>query len=144
MIITKKEFRGSIESFAIHTIYLEDFHYTNSIENIASTHTIEDAAYIIYTSGSTGLPKGVVVPHRGVINLSYSLMNQFNLDKNDVFLQFATMIFDASIMEMFPILLCGGRMHLISEMEKRSAEEFINVINKNGITFVLLPTAFLN
>lgn len=52
------------------------------------------------------------------------------------------MIFDASIMEMFPILLCGGRMHLISEMEKRSAEEFINVINKNGITFVLLPTAF--
>ncbi|HDR6315510.1 TPA: amino acid adenylation domain-containing protein [Bacillus thuringiensis] len=142
MIITKKEFRGLIESFAIHTIFLEDFLYTNSIENIASTHNIEDAAYIIYTSGSTGLPKGVVVPHRGVINLSYSLMNQFNLDKNDVFLQFATMIFDASIMEMFPILLCGGRMHVISEMEKRSAEDFINVINKNSITYVLLPTAF--
>lgn len=142
MIITKKEFRGLIESFAIHTIYLEDFHYANSIENIVPTHTIEDTAYIIYTSGSTGFPKGVGVPHKGVINLSYSLMNQFNLDKNDVFLQFATMIFDASIMEMFPVLLCGGRMHLISEMEKRSAEEFINAINKNGITYVLLPTAF--
>ncbi|PFJ19175.1 non-ribosomal peptide synthetase [Bacillus cereus] len=142
IIITKKEYRGVIENFAIHTIYLEDFHYSNSIENIAYTHTIEDAAYIIYTSGSTGLPKGVVVPHKGVINLSYSLMNKFNLDKNDVFLQFATIIFDASIMEIFPILLCGGRMHLISEIEKRSAEEFINVIKKNGITYVLLPTAF--
>ncbi len=47
-------------------------------------------------------------------------------------------------MEIFPILLCGGRMHLISEIEKRSAEEFINVIQKNGITNVVLPTAFLN
>ncbi len=119
-----------VERFAIHTIYLEDFHYTNSIENIASTHTIEDAAYIIYTSGSTGLPKGVVVPHKGVVNLSYSVINTFHLGKEDVFLQFATIIFDASIMEIFPILLCGGRMHLISEIEKRSAEEFINVIQK--------------
>ncbi|SEJ42897.1 non-ribosomal peptide synthetase [Bacillus thuringiensis] len=142
MIITKKEYRGLVESFAIHTIYLEDFHYANSIENIAPTHTIEDAAYIIYTSGSTGLPKGVVVPHKGVINLSYSVINTFHLGKEDVFLQFATIIFDASIMEIFPILLCGGRMHLISEIEKRSAEEFINVIQKNGITNVVLPTAF--
>ncbi|MDA2704712.1 amino acid adenylation domain-containing protein [Bacillus cereus] len=142
MIITKKEYRGLVERFAIHTIFLEDFHYTNSIENIASTHTIEDAAYIIYTSGSTGLPKGVVVPHKGVVNLSYSVINTFHLGKEDVFLQFATIIFDASIMEIFPILLCGGRMHLISEIEKRSAEEFINVIQKNGITNVVLPTAF--
>ncbi|PEW56344.1 non-ribosomal peptide synthetase [Bacillus cereus] len=142
MIITKKEYRGLVERFAIHTIYLEDFHYANSIENIASTHTIEDAAYIIYTSGSTGLPKGVVVPHKGVINLSYSVINTFHLGKEDVFLQFATIIFDASIMEIFPILLCGGRMHLISEIEKRSAEEFINVSQKNGITNVVLPTAF--
>ncbi|WP_410993394.1 non-ribosomal peptide synthetase [Bacillus cereus] len=142
MIITKKEYRGLVERFAIHTIYLEDFHYANSIENIASTHTIEDAAYIIYTSGSTGLPKGVVVPHKGVVNLAYSVINTFHLGKEDVFLQFATIIFDASIMEIFPILLCGGRMHLISEIEKRSAEEFINVIEKNGITNVVLPTAF--
>ncbi|PEZ37093.1 non-ribosomal peptide synthetase [Bacillus cereus] len=142
MIITKKEYRGLVERFAIHTIYLEDFHYANSIENIASTHTIEDAAYIIYTSGSTGLPKGVVVPHKGVVNLSYSVINTFHLGKEDVFLQFATIIFDASIMEIFPILLCGGRMHLISEIEKRSAEEFINVSQKNGITNVVLPTAF--
>ncbi|PEY62862.1 non-ribosomal peptide synthetase [Bacillus cereus] len=142
MIITKKEFRGLVERFAIHTIYLEDFHYANSIENIASTHTIEDAAYIIYTSGSTGLPKGVVVPHKGVVNLSYSVINTFHLGKEDVFLQFATIIFDASIMEIFPILLCGGRMHLISDIEKRSAEEFINVSQKNGITNVVLPTAF--
>jgi non-ribosomal peptide synthetase component F len=33
----------------------------------ASPH---DLAYVIYTSGSTGLPKGVMLPHSGAVNLA--------------------------------------------------------------------------
>ncbi|PGR94288.1 non-ribosomal peptide synthetase [Bacillus pseudomycoides] len=142
IVITRKKYKELIEDNNIHTINIDEFVYCNFKGYIEQQHTSEDIAYIIYTSGSTGLPKGVAVPHKNVINLSYSLKSSFSLTKNDVFLQFASMIFDASIIEIFPVLLFGGKIHIISEIEKRSAEDFINVIKTNHINYCVLPTVF--
>ncbi|MCZ2992386.1 AMP-binding protein, partial [Acinetobacter baumannii] len=38
--------------------------------------TGENLAYVIYTSGSTGNPKGALVQHHSVINLSYGLQKE--------------------------------------------------------------------
>ncbi|MDR4288323.1 AMP-binding protein, partial [Bacillus thuringiensis] len=38
--------------------------------------TGENLAYVIYTSGSTGNPKGALVQHNCVINLSYGLQKE--------------------------------------------------------------------
>ena len=40
--------------------------------------TGENLAYVIYTSGSTGNPKGALVQHHSVINLSYGLQKKFS------------------------------------------------------------------
>ena len=42
-----------------------------STENLVNLATTEQLAYVIYTSGSTGQPKGVTIPHQGLLNLVF-------------------------------------------------------------------------
>src|SRR5690606_21547713 len=45
------------------------------------------AAYVMYTSGSTGVPKGVVVPHAGIVNRLLWMQDRFGLGADDAVLQ---------------------------------------------------------
>ncbi|HLE84915.1 MAG TPA: amino acid adenylation domain-containing protein, partial [Thermoanaerobaculia bacterium] len=66
-------------------------------------------AYVLYTSGSTGRPKGVVVPHRGVVRLVHEAeFVEFGSDQT--ILQFSSLSFDASTIEIWGALTHGGRL----------------------------------
>nr|MDX8322487.1 AMP-binding protein [Agrobacterium sp. rho-8.1] len=69
-------------------------------------------AYVIYTSGSTGRPKGVVVTHEGLTSLGGSIC--FTIDANSFARvpQFASLSFDASILEMLMAWNPGGALIL--------------------------------
>jgi amino acid adenylation domain-containing protein len=71
--------------------------------------TPERLAYVSYTSGSTGQPKGVCVPHRGVVRLVRNT-NYATLGPDEVILQFAPIAFDASTFEIWGALLNGGHL----------------------------------
>ncbi|WP_242223488.1 non-ribosomal peptide synthetase [Bacillus cereus group sp. BfR-BA-01380] len=142
IVITRKKYREFILKCDIKMLCIDELEYFTSYEPFERQHTSADIAYIIYTSGSTGLPKGVAVPHKGVVNLSYSLKNNFSLTNKEIFLQFASIIFDASIIEIFPILLSGGEVYIISEIQKRSVEDFIKVIQTKHVNYCILPTVF--
>src|SRR4029434_1828813 len=51
-------------------------------------------AYVIPTSGSTGAPKGVMIPHRGIVNRLLWMQRQYGLTMSDRVLQKTPITFD--------------------------------------------------
>ncbi|MGZ7444128.1 amino acid adenylation domain-containing protein [Paenibacillus sp. TH7-28] len=115
----------------------------DSAANPQPVNKPEDLAYIIYTSGSTGKPKGVMVGHRGVINLQHFFQDKWGVNGADRMLQFASSSFDASVWEMFTILLGGGTLYLVSRDIINNLNDFAAFVNENEITIALLPPTYL-
>ncbi|MGV0646734.1 amino acid adenylation domain-containing protein, partial [Mycolicibacterium sp. XJ2546] len=80
----------------------------------------DDIAYIIYTSGTTGVPKGVAITHHNVTQLLRSL---YAYMPEQVWAQWHSYTFDASVEEIWAALLHGGRLVVIPESVARSPEE---------------------
>lgn len=68
-------------------------------------------AYVAFTSGSTGEPKGVCIPHRGVIRLIQGA-DYVRYGAGEHWLRLAPLGFDASTMEIWGPLLSGGTVEV--------------------------------
>lgn len=99
----------------------------------------ESAAYVIYTSGSTGRPKGVVVPHRGLAHLTAALGRDFRTGPGDRILQFASPVFDASILEIALSLAHGAALVCAAPSEMAPGEALVGVLRRERVTHALLP-----
>ncbi|MFI0479414.1 non-ribosomal peptide synthase/polyketide synthase [Actinomadura sp. 9N215] len=69
-------------------------------------------AYVIFTSGSTGRPKGVLLEHRSMSLRLTEMGRRYGITPSDSTLQFASITFDATVEQLFPILMHGGRLVL--------------------------------
>ncbi|MEM6684207.1 MAG: amino acid adenylation domain-containing protein [Bacteroidota bacterium] len=85
-------------------------------EKYMSNATQNDTAYVIFTSGSTGKPKGIPITQASLIDYVTTFATYFNVTASDRVLQQASIAFDTSIEEIYPILLSGGT--LIFQEEK--------------------------
>jgi amino acid adenylation domain-containing protein/thioester reductase-like protein/non-ribosomal peptide synthase protein (TIGR01720 family) len=101
-----------------------------------------ELAYIIYTSGTTGKPKGVMIEHSSLINLSLFYRDLFSITSDDAGSKYAGFSFDAGIGEIFPALISGAALHIIPEEMRLSPDEINEYFEKNKITFAFLPTQF--
>lgn len=110
--------------------------------NIQRSTVPNHLAYIIYTSGSTGQPKGVMVEHRGFVNMILSQIRLFEIQTQDRVLQFASCAFDGSMWEIFMALLSGATLVCANEYEVKEPERLVQLI-ETGITFAALPPSYL-
>ncbi len=100
----------------------------------------ENLAYIIYTSGSTGKPKGVMTEHRALVNLCCWHINYYGITSADRSTKYAGFGFDASVWEIFPYLISGSTIYIVSKETRLNIEELHNYIESNNITISFLPT----
>jgi amino acid adenylation domain-containing protein len=102
----------------------------------------EAPAYVMYTSGSTGQPKGVMIPHRGVVRL-VSQCDFVDLGPDEVVLHLAPLSFDASTFEIWGALLNGGRLAIVPALHA-SLAEIAEAIAAYGATTLWLTTGLFN
>jgi amino acid adenylation domain-containing protein len=100
-----------------------------------------DVAYVIYTSGSTGRPKGVVVEHRNVSNFLTTMIEHHEVGPRDRVLQFASLNFDASVIDMFTALLSGARAVLAPQETLHSPRRLARLMRDRAVTFAFLTPA---
>jgi amino acid adenylation domain-containing protein len=100
----------------------------------------DNLAYIIYTSGSTGMPKGVGVPHRGLLNLALWFGEVYGLAAGDRGALMASPAFDASELELWPALAAGASVAIADEETRLSAPRTQRWWAEQGVTVAFLPT----
>ncbi|HKV06686.1 MAG TPA: amino acid adenylation domain-containing protein [Thermoanaerobaculia bacterium] len=113
-------------------------------EPFAPVHVDPDhAAYVIYTSGSTGTPNGVVVPHRGAVNLLRHAQEHYGTGPESRVLQAASPGFDASILEIFLALGSGSALVQVRDEERLTPAVLAERLNALRVTTLVVTPAFL-
>ncbi len=123
---------------------------TEATDTIAlhSTHNLpggvgpDHLAYVAYTSGSTGQPKGVAVPHRGVVRLVQKT-NYVHFSSDEVLLQLAPVAFDASTFEIWGALLNGSRL-VVFPAHTPSLDELADALRRYEITTLWLTAGLFH
>ncbi|HYG62910.1 MAG TPA: amino acid adenylation domain-containing protein, partial [Thermoanaerobaculia bacterium] len=100
----------------------------------------ENLAYVVYTSGSTGEPKGVEVPHAGLLNLVLWHQERYAVHPDDRAGQVASPAFDASVWDLWPYLAAGAASYIPDEETRLSPTAMVRWWMEEGITLTFLPT----
>ncbi|NTU44037.1 MAG: amino acid adenylation domain-containing protein [Chlorobiaceae bacterium] len=105
--------------------------------------TPDDPAYIIYTSGSTGLPKGVVLSHRGLLNLGFGEAEIFGMKREDRVMQIASPSFDLWISDLAIAWCSGAALVPLRREEMNDISGMHELIRRRGVTIATMSPSYL-
>ncbi|MDQ1354395.1 MAG: hypothetical protein QG657_4704, partial [Acidobacteriota bacterium] len=99
------------------------FHHSSFI-----IHHSGHLAYIIYTSGSTGRPKGVMINHKSFTDFTTWAVDEFEHRVGYQVLLSNSFASDGSIQQIFPPLISGGVLHVITKELRLDVARYLDYL----------------
>ncbi len=85
----------------------------------------DSPAMLLYTSGTTGRPKGILVPHRGLLNTAVWWARECGLTPADRVLCTWSTQFDCASFDTFRCLLSGAHLVFADDVERRDPDALL-------------------
>ncbi len=149
LVLTEPDLAPLFERDSLQPLSLNALAETETPDDISSflpQVEPEQLAYVIYTSGTTGKPKGTLIEHRGPALMARSLLSRLGLGSAQPglrFLQFASIVFDAHLMESFPAFAGGHALVVASDTQRYDLQELQTLMQTCQVNYAMLPPALL-
>lgn len=98
----------------------------------------------IYTSGTTGQPKGVLLSQRNISHFQAWYVGHVQLEPRSRVLQFSTINFDASLLDILPTWAAGAELVVPDEAQRRDPARLEALIRAQEVSHAFLPPALLS
>ncbi|MDM9382032.1 amino acid adenylation domain-containing protein [Chlorogloeopsis sp. ULAP01] len=146
ILLTQQKLVTNLPEHTAKVIYLDtgwEIIAQESADYPTTNITPAHLAYVIYTSGSTGQPKGVMIPHQGIVNRLLWGIEHYQLTSSDRILQKTSFSFDVAVWEIFGALLSGARLVIARPGGHQEPNYLVRVMAQEQITLVDFVPAML-
>ena len=122
----------------------------SALRSIRQRSTDYDPLYVLFTSGSTGVPKGVLVPHRVILNNMEWLEREYHFTSDEVLANQVPFYFDVSDHDIYCVLKFGCSMVIVPPEDFAFPVKLVKLLNEYKVTaifwvpFALCMAANLN